>query len=59
MMMIILLLLLYLNVLMVLNCWAVVQNLNTKEPLMELQDGTVLVGEFEETLGSNIIFSGA
>lgn len=28
------------------------------EPRLELEDGTVLYGEYEETLGSQLVFSG-
>lgn len=35
-----------------------VQGLDTAEPRLHLQDGTVLVGVFEETVGTQMVFRG-
>ena len=32
------------------------QSMETSEPVLELPDGTVLVGRFEETVGTQLIF---
>lgn len=34
------------------------QGLNTANPVLKLEDGTILVGEFQETIGTQMIFQG-